>query len=81
MSSVFLAHSCQGDGTQRQQSVLKTAKSTVAVHCVCVACFYLATETGVHMRTAVYYSVRLRNSARERACDLSEHAQILVLPQ
>jgi hypothetical protein len=34
MTSAFLAESCQGDRTQGQQSVVKTAKSTVEVHFV-----------------------------------------------
>jgi hypothetical protein len=45
MASAFLADSCQGDRTQGQQSVLKTAKSTVKVHSVWHD-IYVATETG-----------------------------------
>jgi hypothetical protein len=76
MTSAFLAESCQGDGTQGQQSVLKIAQSTVEVHSVWRG-IYVATETGRQMRAVVYYSVRLRNSDRERARDLRRHAQIL----
>jgi hypothetical protein len=76
MTSAFLAESCQGDRTQGQQSVLKTAKSTVEVHSVWHD-IYIATETGGQMRAVVYYSARLRNSDRERARDLRRDAQIL----
>jgi hypothetical protein len=60
---VFLAESCQGDRTQRQQPVLKTAN--------------VATETGRKMQAIVYYSVRLHKSECERARNLSCDAQIL----
>jgi hypothetical protein len=73
MTSAFLAESCQGDRTQGQQSVLKTAKSTVAVHTVWHD-IYVATETGGQMRAVVYYCVRLRKSDRERARDLRRDA-------
>jgi hypothetical protein len=73
---VFLSESCQGDRTQGQQSVLKTAKSTVEVHSVWHD-IYVATETGGQMRAVVYYSVRLRKGDRERARDLRRVAQIL----
>jgi hypothetical protein len=76
MTSVFLAGSYQGDRTQGQQSVLKIAKSTVAVHSVWHD-IYVATETGGHMRAVVYYSVRLRKSDRETSRDLRRDAQIL----
>jgi hypothetical protein len=76
MTSAFLAESCQGDRTQGQQSVIKTAKSTVEVHSVWHD-IYVATETGGHMRAVVYYSVRLRKRDRERARDLRRVAQIL----
>jgi hypothetical protein len=76
MTSAFLAESCQGDRTQGQQSVLKIAKSTVEVHSVWHD-IYVATETGGKMRAVVCYSVRLRNSDRERARDLRRDAQIL----
>jgi hypothetical protein len=44
MTSAFLAESCQGDRTQGQQSVLKTAISTVEIHSVWHD-IYVATET------------------------------------
>jgi hypothetical protein len=75
-TSVFLAESCQGDRTQGQQSVLKTAKSTVKVylvwHDICVA-----TETGSRMWAVVSYFVCLRKSDCERVRDLHHNAQIL----
>jgi hypothetical protein len=77
MTSAFLAESCQGDRTQGQQSVLKNVKSTVELHSVWHN-IYVATETGGQMRAVVYYSVRLRNSDRERTRDLSRDAQILL---
>jgi hypothetical protein len=49
MTSVFLAESCESDRTQGQQSVLKTAKSTVEAHSVWYdtgKTLYVATETG-----------------------------------
>jgi hypothetical protein len=64
MTSAFLAESCQGDRTQGQQSVLKTAKSTVEVHSVWHN-IYVATETGGQMRAVVCYSVRLRKLSDE----------------
>jgi hypothetical protein len=64
MTSAFLVASCQGDRTQGQQSVLKTAKNTVEVHSV-LHDIYVATETGGQMRAVVCYSVRLRKSDRE----------------
>jgi hypothetical protein len=76
MTSGFLAESCEGDRTQGQRSVLKTAKSTVEVHSVWHD-IYVATETGGQMRAVVYHSVRLRKSDRERARDLRRDAQIL----
>jgi hypothetical protein len=76
MMSAFLAESCQGDRTQGQRSVLKTAKSTVEVHSVWHD-IYVATETGGQMRAVVYYSARLRKSDCERATDLRRDAQIL----
>jgi hypothetical protein len=39
---------------------------------------YVATETGGQIRAVVYYSVRLRNSDRERTRDLRRDAQILL---
>jgi hypothetical protein len=76
MTSAFLAEGCQGDRTQGQQSVPKTAKSTVEVHSVwhdiCVTA-----ETDGQMRALVYYSARLRNIDCERARDLRRDAQIL----
>jgi hypothetical protein len=69
----FLAESCR---TQKHQSVLKTAKSTVEVHSVWHD-IYIATETGGQMRAVVYCSVRLRKSDREIARDLRRDAQIL----
>jgi hypothetical protein len=65
-TSAFLDESCQGDRTQ--QSVLKTAKSTIEVHSVWH--IYVATETGGQMRAFEYYSARLRKSDRERAKDV-----------
>jgi hypothetical protein len=44
MTSAFLAESCWGDRRQGQQSVLKTAKSTVGVHSVWHD-IYVGTET------------------------------------
>jgi hypothetical protein len=76
MTSAFLAESCQGDRTQGQQSVLKTAKITVELHWMWHN-IYVANETGGQMRAVVYYSVRLRNSDRERARDLRRVAEIL----
>jgi hypothetical protein len=76
MTSAFLAESCQGERKHWQQSVLKIAQSTVEVHSVRYG-IYVATETGGQMRAVVYYSVRLRNSDRERARDLRRHEQIL----
>jgi hypothetical protein len=76
MTSAFLAESRQGDKTQRQQSVLKFAKSTVEVHSVWHD-IYAAIETGGQMSAVVYYSVRLRKSDRERTRDLRRDAQIL----
>jgi hypothetical protein len=64
MTSAFLAESCQGDRTQGQQSVLKTATSTVEVNSAWHD-IYVATETGGQMRTVVYYSARLRKSDRD----------------
>jgi hypothetical protein len=76
MTSAFLAESYQGDRTQGQQTVLKTAKSTVEVHSVCHD-IYVATETGGQMRAVVYSSVRLCKSDRERPRDLYRDTQIL----
>jgi hypothetical protein len=76
MTSAFLAESCQGDRTQGQQSVLKTAKITVDVHSMWHD-IYVATETGVQMRAVVCYSLGLRNSDHERARDQHRDAQIL----
>jgi hypothetical protein len=50
----------------------KYNRSTLGVHDI----YYVDTETGGQMRAVVYYSVRLRKSDRERARDLSYHAQI-----
>jgi hypothetical protein len=76
MTSAFLTESCQGDRTKRQQSVLKSAKSTVEVHSVWHD-IYVATETGGQMRAVVYFSVRLRKSEPRRSEDLRRDAQIL----
>jgi hypothetical protein len=76
-TSAFLAESCQGDRTLGQQSVLKTAKSTVEVHSVWHD-IYVATGTGGQMRAVVCYSVRLLESDRVRARDLRRDAQILT---
>jgi hypothetical protein len=73
MTSEFLAESCQGDGTQEQQSVLKITKSTGEVHSVRHD-MYVVTETGRQMGAVVYYSVRLRKSDRDRARDLRRDA-------
>jgi hypothetical protein len=75
MTSVFLAESCQGDRTQGQQSVLRTAKVTAEEHSVWHD-IYVATETGEQMRV-VYYSARLRKSDSEKARNLHRDARIL----
>jgi hypothetical protein len=61
MTSAFLSESCQGDRTQGQQSILKSAKSTVELHSVWHG-IYVATETGGQMRAVVL----LRAPAQER---------------
>jgi fructose-1,6-bisphosphatase len=52
MTLAFLAESCQGDRTQRQQSVLKIEKSKVKVHLE-KQDIYVATETGGQMQAVV----------------------------
>jgi hypothetical protein len=52
MTSAFLSESCQGGRTQGQQSVLKTAKSTVEVHSEWHD-IYVAAETGGQMGALV----------------------------
>jgi hypothetical protein len=69
MTSVLLAESFQGDRTQEQKSVLKTAKSTVEVHSVWRG-IYVVSETGGQMRAVVYHYARLRKCERKRARDL-----------
>jgi hypothetical protein len=76
MTSVFLLESCQGDRKQGQQTVLKTAKSTVEVHSVWHD-IYVATETGGQMWAVVCYSVRLRKSDRKNVTDQRRDTQIL----
>jgi hypothetical protein len=61
MTSASLAESCQGDRTQRQQSVVKIAKSTVDVHLVWHD-ISVATEARGQMRAVMCYSVRLRKT-------------------
>jgi hypothetical protein len=76
MKSAFLAESCQGDWTQRQKFLLKTAKSKFGVHSVWHD-IYVATEAEGQKRAVVYYSLCLCKSNRERARNLHRDAQIL----
>jgi hypothetical protein len=68
---IYWDDSCQGNRKQRQQSVLKIAKSTVEVHSVWHD-IYIATEAGGQMRV-----VCITPCACARARDLSRDAQIL----
>jgi hypothetical protein len=69
MTSAFLAESCHDDGTQDQQTGLKTAKSTVEVHLVSY-CIYVATKAGGQMGELVGYCARLRKGNSKIARDL-----------
>lgn len=68
--------SCRVDQTQGQKSLLKIMKSTVELRSVWHY-INVATEREGQMRAVVCYSMRLRNSHRERARDIRRDAHIL----
>jgi hypothetical protein len=68
----FLAESRQGDRTQGQKSVLKTAKSTVEVHSVWHD-IYVATETGRCGLLYITPRACARATAKEQGTNAAMH--------
>jgi hypothetical protein len=81
MTSVFLAESCRHDRTQGQQSVPKTARSTVEVHSVWHD-IDVATGTGGQMAgCCVTVCACARETAKERGTHAAMHRLLSTLSE